>query len=188
METRGRIKQINLDWKTRKTAVTVEIDAKPDEVEKLTDKDLTVVLKQYRAKRSLDANSYYWLLLTRLADKVNVSNPFMHNYLLRRYGQPEIIDGKMVYIVLPDTDEGAKKADEAETFHVKPSSQTKIGKDGKRYRTYILLRGSSDLNTKEMSVLINGLVDECKQVGIETMPEHEIERMLELYDKKYCAR
>lgn len=188
METKGRIKQINLDWKTRKTAVTVEIDAKPDEVEKLTDKDLTVVLKQFRQKRSLDANAYYWLLLTQLADVQNVSNPFMHNMLLRRYGQPEIIDGKMVYIVLPDTDEGAKKADEAEAFHIKPTSQTKIGKDGKRYRTYILLKGSSEYDTKEMSTLINGLVDECKQVGIDTISQAEMERMMDLYDKKYHSR
>ena len=57
METKGRIKQINLDWRTRKTAVTVEIDARPDEVEKLNDMDLTAVLKQLRQKRSLEANS-----------------------------------------------------------------------------------------------------------------------------------
>ena len=39
------------------------------------------------------------------------------NILLRRYGQPEVIDGKMIYLVLPDTDQGARKADEAETYH-----------------------------------------------------------------------
>ena len=188
METKGRIKQINLDWKSRKTAVTVEIDARPDEVEKLNDKDLTVVLKLFRQKRSLEANSYYWQLLTQLADKLNVSNPFMHNQLLRRYGQPEIIDGKMVYLVLPDSDEGARIADEAETFHIKPTSQVKTGVDGKQYRTYIMLKGSSSLNTKEMSTLINGLVDECKQVGIDTITPAELERMMELYDKKHRAR
>lgn len=188
METKGRIKQINLDWKTQKTIVTVEIDAKPDEVEKLTDKLLTVVLKLFRKKRSLEANSYYWTMLTQLADKLNVSNPFMHNQLLRRYGQPQVIDDKMVYLVLPDSDEGTKIADEAETFHIKPTSQVKTGVDGMNYRTYILLKGSRDYNTKEMSTLINGLVDECKQVGIETISSAELERMMELYDKKHHAR
>lgn len=188
METKGRIKQINLDWKTRKTAVTVEVDARPDEIEKLTDKDLTVVLKQFRQKRSLDANAYYWLLLTQLADKTNVTNPFMHNQLLRRYGQPQVIDDKMVYLVLPDSDEGAKIADEAETFHIKPTSQVKTGVDGRQYRTYILLKGSSEFNTKEMSTLINGLVDECKQVGLETITPAELERMMALYDQKHSSR
>lgn len=188
METKGRIKNINLDWKSRKTAVTVEIDARPDEVEKLVDKDLSVVLKQFRQKRSLDANSMYWVLLTQLADKIGVSNPFMHNQLLRRYGQPQVVDDKMVYLVLPDSDEGAKIADEAETFHIKPTSQVKAGVDGRQYRTYILLKGSSEFNTKEMSTLINGLVDECKQVGIETITPAELERMMELYDKKHSTR
>lgn len=188
METKGRIKQINLDWKTRKTIVTVEIDAKPDEVEKLIDKILTVVLKPFRKKRSLDANSMYWSLLTQLADKLNASKSFMHNQLLRRYGQPEIIDGNVVYLVLPDSDEGAKTADEAETYHIKPTSQTMIGNDGKRYRTYILLKGSSEYDTKEMSTLINGLVDECRQVGISTITPDELERMMALYDKKYHSR
>ena len=188
METKGRIKQINLDWRTRKTAVTIEIDARPDEVEKLNDKDLTVVMKEYKENRSLNANRFYWDFLTQLADKMNVSNPFMHNQLLRRYGQLEIVDDEMVYLVLPDTDEGAKKADEAETFHIKPTSETRLGKDGKMYRTYIMLRGSRSFNTKEMSRLINGLVDECKQVGIDTTSMEEFERMVELYDEKHHPR
>jgi hypothetical protein len=188
METKGKIREINLDWKTRKTIVTVEVDTRPDEVEKLTDLDLTVVLKQFRQKRSLEANGYYWIMLTQLADKLNVSNPFMHNQLLRRYGQPQVIDNKMVYLVLPDSDEGAKIADEAETFHIKPTSQVKEGVDGRNYRTYIMLKGSSEYNTKEMSTLINGLIDECKQVGIETITPAELERMMELYDKKHHAR
>lgn len=188
METKGKIREINLDWKTRKTIVTVEVDTRPDEVEKLTDLDLTVVLKQFRQKRSLEANGYYWIMLTQLADKLNVSNPFMHNQLLRRYGQPQVIDNKMVYLVLPDSDEGAKIADEAETFHIKPTSQVKEGVDGRNYRTYIMLKGSSEYNTKEMSTLINGLIDECKQVGIETISSAELERMMLLYDQKYHAR
>lgn len=191
METKGRIKQINLDWRTRKTAVTVEIDARPDEVERLNDMDLTVVLKEYKENRSLNANRFYWDLLSQLAGKLNVSNPFMHNQLLRRYGQPEIIDGKMVYLVLPDSDEGARIADEAETFHIKPTSQVKTGVDGKQYRTYIMIKGSSSMNTKEMSRLINGLVDECKQVGIDTITPEELEaleRMMARYDKKHRAR
>ena len=45
------------------------------------------------------------------------------------------------------------------------------------YRTYMMLRGSSDYDTREMSELIDGTVSEAKQMGIETLPPHEIERM-----------
>ena len=33
-----------------------------------------------------------------------------------------------------------------------------------------MMSGSSTYDTKEMSVLINGLVTECKEQGIETLP------------------
>lgn len=48
---------------------------------------LDVEIKKHREKRSLDANSYYWLLCSRLAEAMYVTKPYMHNRLLRRYGQ-----------------------------------------------------------------------------------------------------
>ena len=140
------------------------------------------IIKEHREKRSLDANAYYWVLVAKLGDKLNLSKPHLHNILLRRYGQPAIIDGKMIYLVLPDSDQGARAADEAETFHIKPTSEVKTGRDGERFRTYVMLRGSSTYNTEEMAHLIDGLVSECKEVGIETAAPEELSRMLELYE------
>lgn len=137
------------------------------------DKEYTVEIKEYRKKRSLDANSFYWSVLSQLAAALGTSNTELHNIMLRRYGQVERYGDQLVYVVLPDTDEAAEKADKAETYHVKPTSQVKAGKDGRMYRTYLLLRGSSTYDTKEMSVLINGLLSECKQAGLEVLTEQE---------------
>ena len=145
-------------------------------------------MKQWRDKRSLDANAYYWVLVAKLGDKLNLSKPHLHNILLRRYGQPEVIDGKMIYLVLPDTDQGARKADEAETYHIKPTSEVKTGRNGERFRTYVMLRGSSTYNTEEMAHLIDGLVSECKEAGIETATPEELSRMLELYEANQKRR
>lgn len=145
---------------------------------------LDVVLKKRRNKRSIDANSYYWQLLTKLAETMHVSKPFMHNQLLRRYGQAELFDGRCVYITIPDTESSQKQADEDEYTHLKPTSQIREGNDGIIYRTYKLLRGSHSYDTREMSVLIDGLVSECKDVGIETMTPDELNRMKEEW-KKY---
>lgn len=134
-------------------------------------------IKQHREKRSLSANAYYWQLLSKLADMLEVSKPFAHNLMLRRYGRPETLGGKLTYLVVPDTEEAEQQALEAETFHIKPTSQTKNGNDGQTYRTYVLLRGSSGYDTKEMSALIDGLVNECKAVGIETLTPEEIARL-----------
>lgn len=130
-------------------------------------------VKRYRPKRSLDANALYWSLLHKLAAALKTSAPELHNIMLRRYGQLERYGDRLVYVVLPDTDEAAKQADTAETYHVKPTSEVRQGKDGKIYRTYMLLRGSSTYDTAEMSRLIDGLISECQEVGIDTASERE---------------
>ena len=144
-------------------------------------KDAKVSLKvsKYREKRSLDANAYYWQLLTKLAAVLKISNSYCHNTMLRRYGVLEEIDGKPVFLVIPDTDEAEKKADEAEAYHIKPTSNVREGNDRQMYRTYMLLKGSHEYDTAEMSRLISGLVDECKQCGIETLTPAELARLME---------
>ena len=49
--------------------------------------------------------------------------------------------------------------------------------DGKAYRVYLLLRGSHTYNTEEMSILIDGTVQDAKEQGIETATPDELERM-----------
>lgn len=138
-------------------------------------KTYTVEIKEYRKKRSLDQNALYWRVLTDFSKAMNISNARAHNLLLRRYGQLERYGDKLVYVILPDTEESEKKADEAETYHLKPTSQVKPGKDGQNYRTWILLRGSSTYTTEEMSRLIDGLLDECRQIGLEVLTPQERE-------------
>lgn len=136
-------------------------------------KTYTVAIKEYRKKRSLDQNAMYWSVLTTFAEALSISNAKAHNLLLRRYGQLERYDDRPVYVVLPDTEDAEAKADEAETYHLKPTSQVKHGKDGKAYRTWMLLRGSSTYDTQEMTRLLDGLLDECKEMGIAVMTERE---------------
>ena len=125
-----------------------------------------ITIKPHREKRSLDQNALYWATLTELAKHLKTSNAELHNIILSRYGQCERYDGQVVFVVLPDTPEAEKKAQEAETYHVKPTSQTKQGKDGQTYRTYILMRGSSTYNSEEMTRLIDGLMSECAECGL----------------------
>ena len=146
------------------------------------DREYDVEIKRHRKKRSLTANAYYWSLLTKLADALKESNPYVHNMMLRDYGQMERYDGKIVYVVLPDTADAEEKAARAETYHLKPTSQVKYGNDGQVYRTWMLLRGSSTYNTQEFSRLLDGLIEECKSVGIETMTPAELAR-LDGYEK-----
>ena len=56
------------------------------------------------------------------------------------------------------------------------------------YRTYMMLRGSHDYDTKEMSTLIDGVVSEAKELGIETMTPDRIKEMMAAYEERYSKR
>lgn len=184
MECKAVQNAVSRDWLTGKVKIEylIESPVPSADIEQAAGKTLRLRTVQWREKRSLDANAYYWKLLSELADRLDVSKPYLHNHLLRLYGQPEIIDGKLIYLVIPDDEAGSRKVDEAETYHVRPTSEVKAGKDGTMYRTYMMLRGSSDYNTAEMSHLIDGLIEECKAQGIETLPPEEVERMMQAYE------
>lgn len=136
-------------------------------------------LKLHREKRSLNANAYYWKLLSEFAVYEKVSRIKLHNQMLRDYGQDFMIDEKTVYVTLPDND----RWQSMEEIHVRPLSQT-FTKGGTTYRTFILMRGSHELNTEEMARLIDGLIQEIKtsEAPIETLTPAELQ-MLEGYGK-----
>ena len=186
MESEGTLIDVSRDWKTGKMRLTFEFDSDVSAaIDKIKDKLLRITVKLWRDKRSLDANSYYWVLLSRLAEAVGISKPRAHNLMLRKYGQNLVIDSQIAFLVIPDTEEAEETALEAESFHIRPTSQVKQGKDGKMYRTYTVLAGSSTYDTKEMSELINGLVSECKEQGIETLTPDELARMMKDYEENH---
>ena len=168
MKFTGKLKQPVIDYLSGRMAVLFE----PNEdfrqaYEELKGCDkLSFEIKPYRAKRSLDANAYYWVLITKLAKKISISNLELHNMKLRMYGQAEIIEGKAVYLTIPDTEEAERKVNNATDYHLQATSQVREGNDGIMYRTYKLLRGSRTYNTEEMARLIDGLVQCCKYAGI----------------------
>jgi len=145
--------------------------------------EVDVVLKKFSKHRTLTANAYYWVLNNKLAKAVGVSKSRMHNILLRRYGVTAVVNDDLVYAMIPDTEEAENELLESETIHLKPTSQVKEGKDGIDRRGYLLLKGSSQMTTDEMAALIDGTVDECKQVGIETMTPRELQELIEMERK-----
>lgn len=131
------------------------------------DKDKKLEIKIYRPKRGLKANAYYWELLTELANVLRMSKEEMHFNLLQRYGQPQMVS------VLADIDvKGYFR------YYVEAGESILNGKTFKHYKVY---KGSSEMNSREMSILIHGLVEECQTQGIETRPEAEIKSMLEAW-------
>lgn len=173
MKFTGRLKEPIIDYLTGRLTILFEpCEDFRQAYEELKGCDkLSLEIKKYRRKRSLDANAYHWVLVGKLAKVLGMSNAEVHNMALRGYGQPEIYEGKCVYMTIPDTDDARLKVDNAMDYHLSPTSQVREGNDGVMYRTYKLMRGSHTYNTEEMAMLIDGMVTLCKEAGI---PDAEI--------------
>lgn len=141
---------------------------------------INIKLSEHKERRSLDANAYYWLLVGKLSKALNISTSFCHNVMLRRYGVLEMVDDAPIYLLIQDTDESSRKADEAEKYHIKPTSNVRTGNDGKMYRTYMMLKGSHEYDTAEMATLIAGIRSECMNVGIPVETPDEIANLLSM--------
>lgn len=144
------------------------------------EKDKEWDLTEHKTKRSLSQNSYYWVLLGKVAQKTKIPSAEIHNRNLRDLGLVLRINDELVPVYLPDDDESEKTVLNAETYHLKPTSATKIGKNNKNYRCYVMLRGSSSFNVDEMAALLDLMIQEAKAQDIETLTPSELEHMREL--------
>lgn len=122
-------------------------------------------IKEYRQKRSLDQNSYYWKLLNELSTKLKIPTEELHFELIKKSCPCE-------ECLVPD------KADlrGIRYYEVLNKKQVK-DKVFKVIRVYV---GSSELTTNEMGMLLDNLIEECKEQGIETMTPEEIAKMRSL--------
>ena len=127
-----------------------------------------VKLSKVRNKRTLDQSGYYWHMVDELAMALRTSVQELHSELLDRYGVLRTTpDGEPVtFTIRADIDphEVAK--------YVRVLQRGSIG--GKQAIKYGVLKGSSELNTEEFSRLLDGLISECKEVGISTLTPKEI--------------
>ena len=100
--------------------------------------------------------------------------------LICRYGQMEFLDDNPVVI---HSNVPIEKMAEQQLLHCDPVDCYTDGDT--EMVIYQVYRGSHTYDTKEMSILINGTVQEAKDLEIETMPPDELERMMKVYEASY---
>jgi len=167
LELRGQIAslQMTLDKQQMLTLrLTGDVTTQYDE---LVDKDLDISIKVHREKRSLNANSYAWVLIKKLSQKANIEPIEIYRKYILELGifrQFEINETAFDTFVKSWEMHGygwiCQKIDYAEH-------------DG-----FVLLNayyGSSTYNTKQMSRLIDNLVNDCKLQGIQVLSASEID-------------
>lgn len=136
-----------------------------------------VTIKKRSARRSLNANNYHWSLCEQMAKALKTSKYSVHNQLMIDYGTDWLdAEGKRSYVMMRDDYNYLK----SETIHYRPTDAVEDRK-GTPYRWFILLLPSHLMNTAQMSALIDGTVNEAKELGIDTRTPDEIERMKSLW-------
>ena len=182
MKFTGEIQNVSRDWNTDTVNITFSVNEETAlrEIDSLKDSKLSIEAKKYREKRSLNANSYFHVLAGQLADALRISKPRCKNILLHRYGQPMLIDDTTQAVI--KTNVPVSEMLELEEPHCFPCG-TKT-ENGVELTFYKLYRGSHTYDTREMSILIDGTVDECKEQGIETMTPLELEHLKAMWGKK----
>lgn len=131
----------------------------------------TYELKEWHEKRSLTANSYYWSLCSQLANALRTTREELHAELIGRYSVPFLAsNGNVIAIV-----------SRAPINSLPGYWQLREQRDDRS--GYIRLKGSSEMDSKEFSRLLDGLIDECKECGVETMTPREVEQ-LRGYEKR----
>lgn len=173
---KGRLIDIDKDIQTRKYIVSLSLDDIGN-LEELREKDLDIKIKQYREKRSLDANNYAWVLMDKIArhKDVNTTSEEVYEKMLCDYGYPLYDEDERPVMITLAENVDVSKID----IHVKWIGKGHV--DGKIFNHYKVIRGSSTYNTAEMSTFIQGIVNEAKELGIETMTPAEIQRMVSLW-------
>lgn len=132
-------------------------------------------VKPHKDKRSLTANSYYWSLLNQFARWAGRSDAYIHNDILAHYGQPY---GEGFEAWIPDEPEAEFKAMESATYHMRPTDEV-VWFEGENRRKWLLMKGSSEMDTGEFSRLVDGLIQTIQGSGadIETMTPAELETL-----------
>lgn len=123
-------------------------------------------LFEHKNRRSLDANAYMWVLIGKIADKLRRPKEEIYQDMLRSYGQGGVVK-------IPN--QSIRHFQRAFPYHAKHETLP----DEERAQYYRFWVGSSQYDTEEMAILIDGVVEEARALDIETATPEELARMKE---------
>jgi len=160
-----------------KRIVTFQTDESIEDVfDEFHGRDVEVQIKDYKRKRSLDANGYAWVLIGKLAARLGLTKTEVYQSAIREIG------GVSDVICLQD------KAKEA---FIRSWESNGIGWQCEEMPSklegctnIVVYYGSSSYDSRQMSSLIDGLIEECRQYGIETMPEDRLNALLNEWEER----
>ena len=172
MESKAKLVDVTANFLTKKMRVTFELETMCDPQE-LEGKDLRLTAKIWRNKRSLDANGLLWVCLDKIASALNTDKWEVYLLMLKRYG-------KFTYILVKPSAVEYTKSIWRESEVV-----GEVDVNGQKSVQMLCYFGSSTYDSKEFSRLLDGVISEMKEMGLDTPAEEEMYRMLAEWGKKH---
>ena len=171
---KGRLKDLTIGLDGVQNLTIAVLGDFREEFKKLKDHPVDVLIKKHRRLRSLDANAYAWVLISKIAQKMDPPLDKQEVYLLmlKRYGQ-----GGQVSIQTSQFDSVIREFD----YHKVIGHSTA---NGWEFTHAEVLVGSSKYNTKEMATLIDGIVQEARDLDIDTDTPEQIRQFKERWGDK----
>lgn len=170
-ELNGTIQNVSVDYTTGNALLTLSVNNKQSAINCYDDlhlaEKLSIKIDKYREKRSLNANNYAWKLLTEIGNVLRLSKEDVYFIMLKRYGQSEMIS-VLSHIHINNYIKYCEEAGESTL-------------NGKQFTHYKVYKGSSEFDKKEMSIFIDGIVQEAQDLGIDTTTPDEIARLKSLW-------
>lgn len=174
MEWTGELKGIVRDWETNKFNITFSINESSvvNEIDMLKDSKLSIKAVKYRQKRSLDANGLLWHCLGEIASSLHADKWDIYLQMLKRYG-------KYTYICVKPNMVDSVKAQWRESEVI-----GEVNINGSEAVQMLCYFGSSTYNTKEFSVLLEGVISEMQEMGLVAPLSQDMKRALEEWERK----
>lgn len=174
MELKARLHNAYRDFSTNKVVVSLEVDYEP-KLDDIYGKELRVEIKQWRERRSKDANALMWACLQEIAYALQTDKWSVYLEMLKRYG-------KHSYVLVREDAVERVKQQWRETEVV-----GEVDVNGQKAVQLLCYYGSSLLDTAEMSHLLDGIISEMSDMGLPLPPTGEIKRSLEEWEKVSSA-
>lgn len=141
----------------------------------IKDKSFDIEIRVHREKRSKDANAYFHLLVGKIAEKLKIGNDECKLQMNLEYGSPLKIDADTLFAFK------VPKGADVKAVVKYPKWVKETTENGKQFDVYMAYKETHTLNSEEMARLIDGVVQEAKNLDIETRTPDEIAEMKSLW-------
>jgi hypothetical protein len=149
--------------------VTVREDFR-EQFDALRDAEVEVTIKRHRRKRSLDANAYFHVLVTKIAEALRLGLDEVKRNLVCEYGTVQCDDdGLKIGFKLPVS------VNVSLIYPYTKCFDTRI-ENGKEFNCYIVYKRTRELDSAEMARLIDGTINEARVLGLETDTPEQVEK------------